>query len=312
MAAISNPNRPEGESPATVPSLGQLATLASLMEVTAAKPGNVHRGADFDDVSFFEFAAGAIALGPVFELARERSLGETVLAAVRATAALVATNTNLGTILLLAPLAKASRSDDLHAGVRRVLESLTPDDAARVYLAIREAAAGGLGRVGQADVAGEPPADLVAAMPLAAERDLVARQYANGFAEVFDHVVPDLQFGLQQGICPADAIVFAHVRAMSRWPDSLIARKCGVAVAEQAARLAGQVLQAGPPGDEDYERALGDLDFWLRSDHHRRNPGTTADLLAAGLFVLLRQGTLTAPWRFYRPFVKQDAEEQRA
>jgi triphosphoribosyl-dephospho-CoA synthase len=79
--------------------------------------------------------------------------------------------------------------------------------------------------------------------------------------------------------------------------DSLIARKCGPEMAKKAATIAGQVLSSGKPGDETYYEALADFDFWLRSDGHRRNPGTTADLIAAALFAGLRDGLLPPPWR---------------
>jgi triphosphoribosyl-dephospho-CoA synthase len=86
---------------------------------------------------------------------------------------------------------------------------------------------------------------------------------------------------------------------MSEFPDSLIARKCGEAVARQSAALAAAALAAGQPSDADYLRAVADLDFWLRADGHRRNPGTTADLLAAGLFASLLSGVIQLPVRFY-------------
>ena len=92
-----------------------------------------------------------------------------------------------------------------------------------------------------------------------------------------------------------DAIVHVHLRMMSEFPDSLIGRKCGVAVAQRSAKLAATALAAGPPGSDAYYDALADLDFWLRSDGHRRNPGTSADLLAGGLFVLLREGIMNVP-----------------
>ena len=86
-------------------SVGQCATLACLLEVTAPKPGNVHRGADFEDISFDDFVASAVAIGPVIEKATSHNVGQTVLLAVTATRSFVATNTNLGTVLLIAPLA---------------------------------------------------------------------------------------------------------------------------------------------------------------------------------------------------------------
>ena len=275
-------------------SIGQCATLACLLEVAAPKPGNVHRGADFEDLSFHDFLASAVAIAPAMERAVDRPLGQTVLEAVRATRQIVGTNTNLGTVLLLAPLAKVPRESPLRAGVAEVLHGLTPEDAARVYEAIRLAQPGGLGKVEKHDVAYAPPADLRAAMQSAAGRDLVARQYAEDFAQVFDCVVPWLRQAVDAGLPLPEAVVHVHVRLMAEFPDSLIARKCGPAVAAESAARAALVLFAGGPGEEDYRQSLADLDFWLRSDGHRRNPGTTADLVAAGLFIAIRDAWL--PW----------------
>ena len=279
--------------------LGQCATLACLLEVTAPKPGNVHRGADFEDLTYVDFLLSASVIGPIFENAQSQRVGETVLRAVQATRSAVRTNTNLGTLLLLAPLARAPRDVSIRVGVSAVLADLDSRDAHLVYEAIRHAQAGGLGTVEQADVADTPPDDLLGAMRLAAERDLVARQYVSGFSEIFDHIVPDLSAGAQQRWSLSDTIVWTQIRQLRRQPDSLIARKCGIETARQASHRAEAVLTTGGPGDEEYQRALADLDFWLRSDGHRRNPGATADLLAAGLFVCLREGILNHPLRFY-------------
>jgi triphosphoribosyl-dephospho-CoA synthase len=273
-------------------SIGQCATFACVLEATAPKPGNVHRGADFEDLSYPDLIFSAVAIGPAMERATTQSLGNTILSAVQATRAAVATNSNLGTILLLAPLAAVPRERSLDDGVTEVLSRLNPTDARLVYEAIRLARPGGMGTVNAADVSGKPPEDLLSAMRLAAERDLVARQYANGFREVFDVVAKTLAAGLERGWTVDSAIVHAQLAVMSQFPDSLIARKCGPALAQQAADRAAAVLQCGSPEDDEFWQAAGDLDFWLRSDGHRRNPGTTADLIAAGLFVLLRDGIM--------------------
>lgn len=278
-------------------SIGQCATLACLIEATAPKPGNVHRGADFADLSYPDFVVAGALLGRVFDEAPRRRLGNLVLDAVATMRSAVATNTHLGTILLLAPLAKVLPGQRWAEGVARVLAELDADDAQRVYQAIRQAGAGGLGRVPEHDLADEPPADLLRAMRAAAPRDLVARQYAENFRPVLHEVVPRLASALDRGWTLADAVVRVHLEVLAAFPDSLIARKCGQALAVEAGVRAAAALAAGEPGQEDYHRALGDFDFWLRSDHHRRNPGTTADLLAAGLFVALREGIVRAPFR---------------
>ena len=281
-------------------SIGQCAALATIMEATAPKPGNIHRGADFEDASYPDFVVAATVTAPIFEAAAERPLGQTILAAVQATRAAVATNTNLGTILLIAPLAKVPRAQSLDRGIAKVLETLSPQDARDVYQAIRSAQPGGLARVESADVNEEPPADLVAAMRLAADRDMVARQYAENFHHVLAVVVPWLTGAIDSGLSLSDAIVHVHLQLMSEYPDSLIARRRGVEIATRAAGMAAAVLKAGRPRDEAYEQALADLDFWLRSDGHLRNPGTTADLIAAGLFAALRDGIIKAPFRLAR------------
>jgi triphosphoribosyl-dephospho-CoA synthase len=137
-------------------------------------------------------------------------------------------------------------------------------------------------------------------MRLAADRDLVARQYANNFAEIFELAVPALAEGLARGWALNDVIVHTFLTLMRDRPDTLIERKCGREVAEEAASYAASVLRSGVPGDDEYADALADLDFWLRADGHRRNPGTSADLIAAGLFVVLQQGIVKLPIRFYQ------------
>lgn len=278
--------------------LGQCASLACLLEVSIPKPGNVHRGADFEDVTFYHFAAAGVAIAPAFDAAHQHGVGETVLAAMTATRRAVATNTNLGTLLLIAPLAKLPRDESLETGIARVLAELDAADARAVYEAIRLAQAGGLGRVAEADVADPAPADLLAAMSLAADRDLVARQYGNNFAEVLGLVVPSLAEELRAGVGLVQAVRTTQLRLLAKFPDSLIARKCGLATAEQASALARAALAAGSPGEDAHEEIVAELDFWLRSDGHRRNPGTTADLLAAGLFAALRDGIIEEPLKF--------------
>jgi len=286
--------------------VGQCATLACVLEATAPKPGNVHRGADFEDLTYPDLVLSGIVIGPELDRASQRPLGETILAAVQATRRVVATNSNLGMILLLAPLAAATGPKSplgREAGTRpvatedvcRVLDGLTRDDARLVYEAIRLAKPGGLGKVETADVAGKPPDSLIEAMRLAADRDLVARQYANGFAEVFGDVVPALRNALAR-FPLYQAIVYAYLQVLVEHSDSLIARKCGADVAERASDHAAQIIASAKPGDEAWHELVADFDFWLRSDGHRRNPGATADLITAGLFVTLWEGTLRPPF----------------
>jgi triphosphoribosyl-dephospho-CoA synthase len=276
-------------------SAGVCAQAACVWEVTARKPGNVNRLHDFADATYADFVRSAEAIMPVFDLAERVKVGQTILAAIQATRAVTATNTNLGTVLLLAPLAASADDDNPQAAVSKVLGRLDCEDARLAYEAIRLAMPGGLGQAVKEDVHAEPTVTLREAMTLAADRDLIARQYANNFQEVFEDGLPALIAGLARTGTVEGAIVWCQLSLLSRHPDSLIARKRGLSVAEEASKHARGVLDAGwpesPPGRE---KLLG-LDIWLREDGNARNPGTTADLVAASLFVALRQGTIGLP-----------------
>jgi len=279
--------------------LGACATLACIWEATAAKPGNVYRGADFDDCTYADFLTSAAVIGPALKASIDRGVGAAALAAVQATHAAVGSNTYLGTVLLLAPLAATPTANRLAAGINSTLAALTVADAERVYQAIRVANPGGLGTAPEADVnsTDAPQLTLLEAMRLAADRDLVARQYANSFADVFRTAD---RIAAAAATAPLDsAIVRAFLALLAEEPDTLIARKCGADVAQQAAARAAAVLAAIESRDPSADARLVDFDFWLRADGHRRNPGTSADLIAAALFVLLREQRLNWPVSFY-------------
>ncbi len=265
------------------------------MEVTARKPGNVHRGRDFEDSHYLDFllSAGAI-VGPL-DRAREIGAGAAVLAAVEATRRVVASNTNLGMVLLLAPMCAVAEDVSLREGLGAVLEATTIDDARLVYRAIRLARPGGLGSSAEQDVAEEPTVTLREAMRLASGRDLIARQYADGFAEVFDAALPALRDVLAAGRPLETAIVASSLALLAVHPDTLIARKRGEAEAREASRRAAAVLVAGWPDRAEGIARFDELDAWLRSEGHARNPGATADLVTAALFAALRDGTIEMP-----------------
>jgi triphosphoribosyl-dephospho-CoA synthase len=269
------------------PGPGLLAQVACILEVTARKPGNVHPGACFDDATALDFYLSAAAIAGPLDRARSIGVGAAVLEAIEATRRVVATNTNLGMVLLLAPLAAVPEVVALRPGVADVLAATTVEDARLVYRAIRMARPGGLGQVADQDVADEPTITLRDAMRLAAGRDLIARQYAEDYVDVFDLGLPALRALLDAGRPLEPAIIRSFLTVLARRPDTLILRKRGPAVAAEASRQATAVL--------DGTESLAEFDAWLRADGHARNPGATADLVAAALFVALTDGTIPIP-----------------
>lgn len=261
---------------------------ACLLEVRAPKPGNVHPAARFDDLDWLDFVRSAHAIAPVLATTAERGVGAAVRDAVAATRQVAPSNTNLGIVLLLAPLAAAAARGPLREHLEPVLAGLSLHDARQVYEAIRLAQPGGLGAAPEGDVAAPPPGTLREMMRLAAHRDSIAAEYAQGFPLTLDQGVPLLEARWPAGLAdPREAIVGLHLELLARVPDTLIARKCGPAVAQEAASRAREVLVRGwptsPAGRAECER----FDAWLRADGHRRNPGTTADLVASSLFAFL-------------------------
>jgi len=281
--------------------LGLYAQLACIWEVTARKAGNVHRFQDFDDLTYSDFLLSAAAISPILATACQRTIGETVLECVRATRFVVQTNTNLGIILLLAPLAAVPAEEPLRAGLARSLAGLTIADAEAANEAIRLASPGGLGRVDQQDVCTAPTQTLREVMALAADRDLIARQYADDFAEIWNDGVPALLEGLKRTRSLEGAILFAQLTLLAKHPDSLIGRKRGVAEAQEASRRAAAVLSSGWPHEAAGWNAFKTYDEWLRAAGRQRNPGTTADLLTACLFILLREDTIRLPLKHLWP-----------
>ena len=269
------------------------AQLACLLEVSAPKPGNVSPGLHFHDVCYEDFLASAAAIGPAMAAAGERPLGATVRAAMEATARWTRSNTNLGLVLLLAPLARgalASSAGTLRERVARTIADTTVADAIDVYAPIRLASPGGLGTASAQDVAREPTVTLREAMALAADRDSVAREYATGFAITFDIGAPALARARRDGLGWADAVVEAYLTVMAAAPDTHIARKLGLEAAAAATVQAHSVLEAGGVRSEAGRRALAAFDRTLRDAQNTRNPGTTADLTAAAIFVVLVDG----------------------
>ena len=261
------------------------------------KAGNVHCGRDLGELHYADLLLSAAAIGPPLTRACQRPVGETILEAIQATRCVVRTNTNLGIVLLLAPLAAVAPTGTQGFGVPHpwawrcglpsVLDKLSLDDSRLTFAAIRLACPGGLGDVPKEDVRDEPTLPLRAIMALAAERDLIARQYANGYRDILQVGVPWSKQCLTDGLRIEEAIVRTHLRFLAEYPDSLIARKFGPERAREVSVRAAAVL------DDD---SFAEFDSWLVAQ--RLNPGTSADLVAACLFVALRESIITGDgWR---------------
>jgi triphosphoribosyl-dephospho-CoA synthase len=275
-------------SPSAAPRLEHHVALACVLEVSASKPGNITPAHDFSDTTYADMVRSALALGPVFTGRRvlRRSVGELIADGVKATAGAAGANTNLGIVLLFAPLARAAVTravdESLRPALERILAQLDVEDAGAAFAAIVQAGPGGLGDAPEHDVRAPARVTLREAMAAAAHRDSIASEYATGYAIVFDTGLPLLVQALASGWRTLDAIVSLHVGLLAAYPDTLIARKAGEAAAQAVSAAAREV--------RDGTLALADLDASLRADGNRLNPGTTADLVGATLLAALLSG----------------------
>ena len=263
-------------------------------ELQALKPGNVHVFADGHRMTVRDFEVSAEVSAPWLAAPGAR-VGTRVRAAVEATVAAVGSNTNLGIILLCAPLAAAAEAGgDLRRALAMVLETLDRQDAADVFAAIRLANPAGLGRAERFDVADEPAVNLRAAMAAAADRDRIARAYASGFEDLFAVGLPALDAAHARGLpegWPASAVYLAY---LARFPDTHIARKHGAARAELVRAEAEELLRELDLASARVERLL-DFDAALKAQG--LNPGTSADFTVATLFAHAGSAVAGSPCR---------------
>jgi len=259
-------------------------TAACRAELEALKPGNVHVFADGHRMSVEDFLRSAhAAAGPLTEPGAR--VGQRILHAVEATRAAVGTNTNLGIILLCAPLAAAAESGpaDLRGALANVLAALDIGDADLAFRAITLAAPGGLGQAERDDVRDPAKVTLAQAMAQAEGRDRIAHQFSSNFADIFDRGLNRLDAAVRRWADPRWATLSVYLGFLADFPDSHIVRKYGAAVAEEVRQSA--IMFERRLRCEDPDGLVADLLGWDESLKQRAlNPGTSADLTVATLF----------------------------
>jgi len=220
----------------------------------------------------------------------QAGLGKRVLESVKATRAAVDCNTNLGMLLLFAPIIMAAEVEfDNVNGLRQNLEStlslLTKSDTEQVYEAIRIANPGGLGSVESQDVNRSPECSLIEAMKLACNRDTVALQYTNNFKEIFESGFSTIKCFDKSWNSVKWSTVSCYLMFMSSIVDSHIKRKYGAQIAEQIRKKSVVIAE----GFHKTSEPESEIDLMQRFDEELKaeniNPGTSADLTAASILV---------------------------
>ena len=263
-----------------------LFLAACRAELQALKPGNVHIHAPGHGMEIRHFEDAAVAAAP-FIADPALTIGACILKATEASFAATGLNTNLGIVLLCAPLAKAATELTAEMGLRRrlalILATLTIDDARDAFRAIEIANPAGLGQAAQGDVHHAPAITLIQAMQLAADRDRIANAYVSAYSDIFDFALPALKQARITAATGDLAVTSLHMALMAEFPDSHIARKYGpdraAAVQQEARKLSSSWHPAA---------TAGSLPELVKFDQNLKarglNPGTTADFVVAALF----------------------------
>jgi len=277
------------------PAVAAAVRDACMTDVRAFKPGNVSFASPGHGMRAEDFVASADVMAAAIA-APAAGTGERIVRAIQATRAVVPFNTNLGIVLLCAPLVQAATASSEEPGLRRrlrvVLEALDIDDADLAYRAIRMAEPGGLGRSERHDVTEAPHVTLREAMGEARGRDRIAQQFVTDFKDVFETGLPALRHGIARWHSRTWAAVHAYLVFLARFADSHVSRKHGEEIAASVSMQARELNQAL---DRSHDPALEmpALEAFDRQLKARSiNPGTSADLTVATLVAMDLQDSL--------------------
>lgn len=266
--------------------LGQAYQAACMAELQALKPGNVHAFADGHGMTIDDFIKSAQVTADI--LARpDLSLGERILYAAEATRDAVGQNTNLGVLLLCAPIMEAALTmadgETLQQRLQQVLSQLTVRDAEYVSRAIVLASPGGLGESAQYDVREIPHVDLLTMMRSAQERDRIAWQYAHDFRDILGFGVTRYREAMAKWQNPAWSTTALYLGFLAHYADTHVMRKYGAPFAEALMQEAA-VFEQMHSAAENPKLVQQKLLDWDRELKQRGiNPGTSADLTVATL-----------------------------
>ena len=268
---------------------GWCAAIASILEATARKPGNVSPRKSFEDLSYDELCNAAIAIAPILDKAATTPLGKTIRNAVTQSQIKTRSNANLGIIIAIVPLVAGSKSPNVFLsadGADTAINKSDSQDALDIYAAIKQANTKSLGTRNKYDIQNAPPQSIREAMRHAATtepQDSIAALWGFGYQSLWDNAVSDLKNYETRAESWEQAIVNTALAQLARTPDSLITRRHGI---QESLRVSSEAAALLALPEQDRFSAIEAFDWRLRHPC-RINPGTTADLVAAALYVHL-------------------------
>ena len=256
-------------------------------DIEAIKPGNVNINSPHHDTTASDYLISSINSGS--ELFYDSySLGDRILNAIVATKKETSMNTNLGIVLLCAPIAHALlnyKEMSLKEAITKTIDNATSDDTVKICEAINIANPGGLGDVLDYDTKSMPAVKLREIMSYSAQYDRISYQYHNNYQDILDFIIPSLDKNMIKYKSSDISISMTYLQILSKIPDSHISRKLGEEIAKKTSNHVNDLLKIQDKDcSEDYlVKQLNDLDYEYKKKGI--NPGTTADLLVASLMI---------------------------
>lgn len=279
--------------------IARCAQLAMLLEVSATpKPGNIDRDHNYTDTRFEHFLASAVGVYPVLEkAARSKSgVGMIIHEAVAESARWQkGGNTHFGAFILLIPLVMAAGKCEnktcLKVQVQKVVKETAAEDAIEFYRAFSEARVKvkpvdelALGDAASIDKIRAQGLTLYNMMEISSSYDMIANEWTNGFQKTFECTESIISKIKNHGI--NDAVVITFMELLSKNKDTFIQTKFDSNKAEEVSMRARRILQKGDIDEIRDEIHSFDEDLLKEGI----NPGSTADIIIAGLFVALFEG----------------------
>jgi len=276
------------------------AQLALLLEVSAyPKPGNVDRTHDFIDTSYEQFLASSVAVYPVLREAamrKGRGVGKLIRKGVEESVKWQhGGNTHFGALLLLIPLAMAAGASDscatpvLKYRASEIMQNTDVEDAIELYRAFPVAKVKVRRDVAELDVMNEASLEeirnkqlsLFDILTISAPYDLISRELVGGFEKTFRYAALIADFIRDKPL--NEAITHAYLNLLAEEEDTFVKMKFGAEKSRYVKERAKGIVDRGYRREEleefDHELIIAGI-----------NPGSSADLIVAALFIAILQG----------------------
>jgi len=306
----------ECSSDTIAPYVARCVQLAMVLEVSASpKPGNIDRDHNYEDTQYEHFLASAVSVYPVMEDAANNKVGVGSLikrAVCESAKWQNGGNTHFGAFILLIPLVMAAGNilaqgkrvftlEELTSCAHRIVKRTDPMDAVEFYRSFHSAGVR-VNSVDEFDMQDESSigslrdrnVTLYDLMEISKGYDLIANEWTTGFKRCAccgEMIIHQMGNAGESGLNINDIIVYAFLKVLSENPDTFILTKFDTQTAEYVSGRAREILS-------EYKRQGSNLDavrpviqtFDEELLQKKINPGSTADIIIAGLFIALLGG----------------------